>query len=112
MATLAIDFDGTIHDWEHPVKVMGPPMPGAVEGMKELDMQGHKLVVFTARGNSTYVWDWLRYFGIPCSEVTNTKDGGFDCFFDDRNFPHFDPEKSARVWRAYVDHVTPYHGRA
>lgn len=83
---IAVDFDRTVHDIDHPVegRRMGPPMPGAVEGMQALKARGHELVVFTARPDPTHVEAWLRFYGIPFARVTNVKDATFDVILDDR----------------------------
>jgi hypothetical protein len=63
---------------------MGPPMPGAVEGMKRLAVR-NEVVIFTARGGDPrHVEEWLRYYGIPFSRVTNIKEAAFDVILDDR----------------------------
>jgi hypothetical protein len=83
---IAIDFDGTIHDIDHPVigRTMGPPMPGAVEALNRLDQRGHTLIVFTVRGDKPYVRDWLSYWKFPPMAITNVKSGEFQLIIDDR----------------------------
>ncbi len=44
---IAIDFDGTIVTHEYPL--IGKPVPGALETMKEFIAQGHKLILWTMR---------------------------------------------------------------
>ena len=44
---ICIDFDGTIVDHRFPE--IGPPVPGAVEWMKEFQEAGAKLILFTMR---------------------------------------------------------------
>lgn len=52
---------------------MGPPIPGALEAVKELG-QRFDLVVLTARPAPWgYIDDWLRHFGFPALRVTNIK---------------------------------------
>lgn len=84
--TIAVDFDRTIHDIDHPVagRRMGPPLDGAVEGMKALVAKGHTLVIFTARPDPTHVEAWMRFYEIPFSRVTNIKSADFDVFLDDK----------------------------
>lgn len=92
MATICVDFDKTIHDQDHPMPGhrMGPPMPGAVEGMKKLNMQGHTLIVFTARATGhaerKAVEDWLHHFGVPYKMVTNIKPIHAVLYIDDRGY--------------------------
>jgi hypothetical protein len=85
MATIAIDFDGTIHDWEHakPGMRMGLPLPGAVEALQGLKAGGHSIVIFTVRGDSKHVRDWLTYYNVPYDMVTNMK-VPCDAYIDDR----------------------------
>lgn len=45
--TIAVDFDGTIVTHEYPK--IGEEIPGAVEALKELFMDGHKLILWTVR---------------------------------------------------------------
>lgn len=88
MATWAVDFDDVIHDRLHPLPArrMGPPMPGALEGIQRLLGAGHHVIVFTQRGDDAHrghVEDWLRFYGFPPLPVTNIK-GAFDQILDDR----------------------------
>jgi hypothetical protein len=46
-AIIAIDFDGTIV--EHIYPLIGQPVPGALEVMKELQAKGHRLMLWTMR---------------------------------------------------------------
>lgn len=46
---ICIDFDGTIVDHRFPE--IGPPVPGAVEWMKEFQEAGAKLILFTMRSD-------------------------------------------------------------
>ena len=49
---IGIDFDGTIVEHKYPE--IGNPVPGALETMKDLIQQGHKIILWTMRS------------GIPC----------------------------------------------
>lgn len=79
--TLAIDFDGVIHDLTTKSEVpnpgsppMGIPIYGAIESMQWLHSIGKKLVIFTTRGGSpAHVENWLNFYNIPFDEVTNIK---------------------------------------
>lgn len=85
MATIAIDFDGTIHDNYNPKPGMrmGLPLPGAVRAVRDLKAAGHTIVIFTVRGDSLHVKDWLRYYNVPYDQVTNMK-LPCDAYIDDR----------------------------
>jgi len=83
---IAVDFDNVIHDVDHPVtgRKMGPPMPGVQRGMRWLMDTFDEVVVFTVRGDRPeHVEEWLRYYGIPFSRVTNIK-GDFVAIIDDK----------------------------
>jgi hypothetical protein len=86
---IAIDFDGVIHDKDHPVKGkrMGPPMVGAGESVRLLRKRGYKIIVHTCMavtpGGKQTVADWLDYYDIPCKEVTATKPIA-DLYIDDK----------------------------
>lgn len=62
---IAIDFDGTIV--EHAFPLIGSPLPGAFETMKDLQAAGHKLILNTCREDAEYDWRAKRYEpGRPC----------------------------------------------
>lgn len=76
---LAIDFDGVLHNPNdvEDGRRMGRPVEGAREAMTYLANQGDTLIVFTVRGGEQRsrkaVEDWLTFFNIPFSAVTNIK---------------------------------------
>lgn len=95
---IAVDFDGTIHDWEHPVpgRKMGPPMPGAKEALDLFRFTGHTIVIFTVRGGEPkHVGEWMDYFAIPYDQITATKIPA-DWYIDDRAI-HFTNWKEATL---------------
>ena len=71
--TLAIDFDGVIHDHNlgfHDGTVYGNPIPGAIEAIKKLSKK-YKIVIFTCKANPKrplikgktgpeLIWEWLE----------------------------------------------------
>lgn len=94
----AVDFDGTIVDHEFPD--IGNEKPFAIETLKALQAEGHKVVIWTCRGEPyiTPVVEWLEQRGFKPdainSNVVNVS--GFadpkivaDVYIDDRNFPPF-----------------------
>jgi 5'(3')-deoxyribonucleotidase len=87
--TLAIDFDGVLHDKAHPLegKKMGAPMPGAQAAMDELYQAKHKIIIFTTMattpGGKQAVEDWLDWYDFDYHEVTAIKPNA-DLFLDDR----------------------------
>lgn len=84
--TLAIDFDGVIHDDKHPLpgKKMGPPIMGAKIALMRLKGRGCTIIVHTVRAtNPQHVKDWLDYYEIPYDDVTNIKPVA-DVYLDDK----------------------------
>ena len=51
-AWIAVDLDGTILKPGYYPK-LGPPMPGAIEGLEQLRMYGFKIMIWTARTGIT-----------------------------------------------------------
>jgi hypothetical protein len=48
--TIAIDFDGVIHQWSGDYgPPAGPPVQGAIKALKALVAQGKRVVIFSAR---------------------------------------------------------------
>lgn len=66
---------------------MGGPMPGAVNTIRYWKQRGHRIVVFTVRGDHKYIRDWLTYYHIPFDKVTNVKGPGI---YLDNQAVHFD----------------------
>ena len=56
----AVDFDGTIVQHEFPK--VGPPVPGAVEGLRELVENDHKIILYTMRSGE-YLDTAIGYMG-------------------------------------------------
>jgi FMN phosphatase YigB (HAD superfamily) len=74
----AVDFDGVIHDFKNPVphRRMGPPLPGAKEGLEELRRRGYELVIFTVWGDEKgqkTISDFMNYYELPFDSITNIK---------------------------------------
>jgi hypothetical protein len=64
VSTIAVDFDGVIHDYTHgwdDGSIYGDLMPGAAEGLRAL-MRDHAVYVHTSRAPGQ-VADWLRERG-------------------------------------------------
>jgi len=87
--TLAVDFDGVLHDWEHPIphRRMGGVIAGAKEAIDELKRQGHKIIIFCVwagneQGDKT-IKDWMNYYHVQYDEITNIKPNA-SLFIDDR----------------------------
>ena len=66
MMTLAVDFDGVIHAYSrgwHDGTIYDPPLPGALDGLREL-MSRDAVFIFTTR-DAPQVVGWLWDHGIP-----------------------------------------------
>ena len=84
--TLAIDFDGVLHDHKNPIenKRMGLPIKDAKLSMMRLHALGHTLIIHTVRGDRPdHVQAWLEYYEIPYHEITRLKPEA-DIYLDDR----------------------------
>lgn len=81
---IAVDFDGTIHDWEHPIpgRKMGPPMVGAKDVLTTLKAQGHSIVVHSCNREEV-IAKWMTYYEIPYDLIWTQKPN-CDVFIDDR----------------------------
>ena len=108
MKTIAIDFDGVVHDFKNPPQgqKLGPPIPGALESIERLRDQGYKIVIFSHWANSPenilIITRWLDYFDFPpYLEITDKKPNA-DFFVDDRalEFKNNWPEIMERIEHA------------
>lgn len=85
----AIDFDGVIHDFKHPIPHMrmGGPIEGAKEAMERLASMGYHLVIFTVWGGTEQgkktIADWMTHYQVPYHEITNIKPNA-DFYLDDK----------------------------
>lgn len=84
---LAIDFDGVVHDFQHPIKGrrMGAPIDGAKEALQGYKQRGDKVVIYTIWPPSSHgvIRDWMNYYEIPFDDVTNVKQQA-DYYIDDK----------------------------
>lgn len=68
---IAVDFDGTCVDHRFPL--VGPDVPGAVDVLQRLAMEGHQLMLWTMRSGQ-YLEDavqWFKERGIPLYGVND-----------------------------------------
>lgn len=66
MRTIAVDFDGVIHQYSRgwaDGTIYDPPIAGAIEGLRSL-MKNYAVFVHTTR-DPKQVSEWLNYQGIP-----------------------------------------------
>ncbi len=83
--TIAIDIDGTIADCskvdfskvdKNPSELMkAKPIKGALEAVKKLYCQGHKIVFYSSRdhGSKTTTEKWLKEHGFPFHHIEMEK---------------------------------------
>ena len=68
--TIAVDFDGVIHDYKHPIegRRMGGPIDGAKAALDGLSNQGHTILIHSVKANTPSGVDmiakWLDYYDI------------------------------------------------
>lgn len=90
---ICVDFDGVLHDPKSagPTHRMGKPYPNAKTVMRLWMDRGHVVIILTARATTTKatmaVVDWLNYFDIPFTRVTNVKPVA-DLYIDDKAYRH------------------------
>lgn len=68
---IAVDFDGTCVDHRFPE--VGPDVPGAVDVLHRLNMEGHQLILWTMRSGRFLgaAVKWFEERGIPLHGVNN-----------------------------------------
>jgi len=101
MATICIDLDGVIADFKKEGQTYADcePIAGAVQKVKSLKSQGHRIILYTARhmktcqGNVGLVVarvggitiDWLQRHDVPYDEIFFGKPWA-DIYIDDNAF--------------------------
>lgn len=88
---LAIDWDRTLHDTDHPVpgRKLGPPLPGAREALWKLKEAGHKIIIHSCASHKA-IRPWMDYFVIPFDYIWGESPGDYgvkpaaDFYIDDR----------------------------
>ena len=107
---VCLDFDGVLHDSQHPLRgrKMGPPMPGALEAVAEMRRRGYRLVIHTSRvaveRQAQHVYDWLKFYGFPMIPVKVEKPPA-DVYVDDKGYQF-------EGWHAAVDWIAYYEPRS
>ncbi|MCF7981150.1 MAG: hypothetical protein K9K86_04145 [Pseudomonadales bacterium] len=87
---IGVDLDGTLASydgWYGPAYI-GEPIEPMLQRVKEWMAQGVEVRIFTARASVPeyvpYVKLWLKKQGLQSLKVTNVKDFGMICLWDDR----------------------------
>lgn len=87
--TIAVDFDGVVHDYKHPLdgRKMGAPIEGAKDAIARL-RHSYKIIIFcvwagTDQGKKV-IMDWMEFYEIAgYDEITNIKPNA-KFYIDDR----------------------------
>lgn len=74
---IGIDFDGTIV--EHAYPEIGAPVPGAIDTIKDLIANGHRIILWTMRSGETLqeAYDYLKDNGIELFGVNKNPEQGW-----------------------------------
>jgi hypothetical protein len=74
--TIAVDLDGTLAEKEEPfnAETIGKPRPKARSWMRKFHKAGARLIVFTVRGSTALVRDWLNENSIPFDYINENPD--------------------------------------
>lgn len=90
MTTYCFDIDGTICTNTNGNYTAAEPFPEMIEALQKLYRDGHRIVMFTARGASTGT-DWteitakqLKAWGVQYHELITNKKPSFDLLIDDK----------------------------
>ena len=89
---IGVDLDGTLAEYKgyQGANHIGPLLPGARDWLEALVQDGHKVLIFTARGNDPdglkATREWIVREGIAhlITDITGSKLYLFDLFVDDR----------------------------
>lgn len=92
MSTIALDFDGVLHSYTSPwttaSEISDPPVPGAVEAVKEWLDAGFEVIVTSARAQNPEgviaIKKWLKANGFPALAVHPKHKATL--YIDDRGF--------------------------
>lgn len=94
MAIIAFDFDGVIAEFDNwkGVDVFGNPIIATVDVMRDLKMEGHKIIIWTTRQVTQRLKGYLNDYGIPYDSINDTSHNPpgtsnkpiYDVLIDDR----------------------------
>ena len=74
MKTVALDFDGVIHDWAHPKpgRKMGLPMEGTQEALTLLKSAGYTILIHSCN-RPQVIRDFMHYYKLPFDFIWEEK---------------------------------------
>lgn len=83
---IAVDFDGTIVEHRYPA--IGPELPFAIDTLRQLAAEGHRLILWTVREG--------RYLD---EAVEFCRSRGLEFYAVNRDYPEEEPERNNRFTR-------------
>ncbi len=114
--TICVDLDGTLAEKEEPFDPdsIGPPIEKAVGWVRRFHKNGARIIIFTVRGDTALVTDWLTEHEVPFDYVNENPDQPEDAsgkiladvYWDDRAFNAVDPdEHGPEILRLAKEHA-------
>jgi len=69
--TVCIDVDGTLLEYDgfRGEEVLGKPLPSAAEATKQLKEDGWTIIIFTTRGNTDFIANYLKEHDIVFDHI-------------------------------------------
>ena len=83
---IAVDFDGTIVEHRYPA--IGPELPFAIDTLRQLAAEGHRLILWTVR-EGQYLDDAVEF----------CRSRGLEFYAVNRDYPEEEPERNNRFTR-------------
>ena len=83
---IACDFDGVIHNWDHPIegRHMGPPFEGAKEALTQIQAQGHRIIIHSCNRKDV-IEKFMAYYELPYNYIWDQVGKPIaDVYLDDR----------------------------
>jgi hypothetical protein len=105
--TIAVDFDGTIAEAEKPFdpESAGEPREEVVRWLEVFKRLGARIIVFTVRGDTKFVREYLKENDIPFDHINENPDQPpgssgkvfADVYWDDRAVDAADPDSGVEI---------------
>jgi hypothetical protein len=83
---IAVDFDGTIVEHRYPA--IGPELPFAIDTLRQLAAEGHRLILWTVR-EGQYLDEAVEF----------CRSRGLEFYAINRDYPEEEPERNNRFTR-------------
>lgn len=101
--TIAVDLDGTLAEKEEPFdpETIGAPIEKAIEYVRKFKDAGARIIIFTVRGDTQLVTNWLEEHDVPFDHINENPDQPedssgkviADVYWDDRAFNAKEPDE-------------------